>query len=389
MVLLFLASLAGLFPDVVLPLSVGWKAIAVFDALFAAAVLEAWRRRALRALDRRLCAAAAAFVLAGVASVARHLDPAGVRLVVSIAYSAIVFLIAAHFRVTTPRVRRLILGPIALTLVVAWTVFALENIGGMTIGQNQSMALPVGVHRLGGLTGGNALVLFIALAAPFAHSSWAGVATLLVSGYATLSRSIVGVGLGVLLGPVRGRREPGRTRVATAGLAAIAVAMGSAAYLFSTPAPGAPARLSIPGSGSYPGLHRAALRMWASSPLTGVGPGGFASRWIEFSTEAERRALPGPDPDHSRWDPHSALLGLAAEQGLVGVAAFGWLASLIFGTMRQSADPDHRRAALAAFAGLMAGGALVDWFALKGLWLWLGLMVAAARERAAEATAEA
>lgn len=364
----------------IVPVSVGWKTVTLFDALFSSVVLDAWRRRECRAPDVGLMAAAAAFALAGVVSWARHPDPGGARLVASLAYSALVLVAASHLRVTPAQARRLILGPMALTVAVAWIVFALENGRGVAIGQNQSMALPEGVHRLGGLTGGNALILFIALAAPFAQRSWPAAAALLVSGYATLSRSMLGPGLGVLMGADRGRRDASLGRAVVTGLAAVAVALGTLAYLVGAPSPGAPTGLPMPGSGSYPGLHRAALRMWASAPLTGVGAGQFATRWIEFSTARERRALPGPEPDRARWDPHSAVLGLAAEQGLVGIAAFAWLAVLIARRLRRSGDAAHGRAALAAFAGLMAGGLLVDWLALKGLWLWLGLMVAAARE---------
>lgn len=373
MLLLFLASVAGLFPGVALPFAVGWKKIAVFDALFAAILADAWRRRGLRAPDRRLCAAAAAFVLTGVVSLAGAARPEGLRLVASLGYSMVVFLTAAHLRVAPRQSRLLMLGPMALTVAVAWIVFAIENSLGVEISDNESMALPTGVHRLGGLTGGNALILFLAMAIPFAHPSWPSMLALLISSFPTLSRSMMGVGIAVLLGPARLPGDKSRVRAIATVLAATALVAGGFAYLFLPWGAGI-------GGGAYPGLHRAALRMWAAAPITGLGPARFPENWVEFSTDAERRAIPGNTPDSAVWDPHSAFLGLAAEQGLLGVVALIWLLREVFARVRTAADPHHGAMASAALIGLLVGGALVDWLTLKGLWLWIGLMVAAARE---------
>ena len=382
-----MSSVAGLFPKAALPLALGWKTVALFDILFASAVLLAWTRGAVRRLDLRLIAAAGAFVLASVAALVAHPSQEGAHLTLSLAYSAAVLVVASHLRMAPRQARAVILGAMALGLAFAWVTLALENGIGVIVGRNDSLALPSGLHRLGGLTGGNVLVLFLAIAAPLAHPSWFGILALLMSGFPTLSRSMMGIGVAVLMGPLRlaDQRSPART---LAGLAAAAaLLLGALAYLYLPLGTEPNVWRSGFGAGAYPGLHRAALRMWAEAPITGLGPGAFPEHWVEFSSDAERRAIPGNNPEHAAWDPHSAFLGLAAEQGLVGVAALIWLLGEIFARLRAARDTHHRALATAALVGLLVGGTLVDWLPLKGLWLWIGLLVAAAREEDGSETA--
>lgn len=57
---------------------------------------------------------------------------------------------------------------------------------------------------------------------------------------------------------------------------------------------------------------RAALGMWRGNPICGIGPGDFGGAYARFRT---------PGSEEGRL-PHSIYLGLAAELGVVGLAAF-------------------------------------------------------------------
>ncbi|MEI6632414.1 MAG: O-antigen ligase family protein [Chlamydiota bacterium] len=75
---------------------------------------------------------------------------------------------------------------------------------------------------------------------------------------------------------------------------------------------------------------RAALGMWRAHPLAGMGPGTFAGAYPAFR-------LPGSEEGRMA---HSAYLGLAAETGVAGLAAFlcmavAWLVALRSGEGRQ------------------------------------------------------
>ena len=136
MTLLFLASLAGLFPAAVVPVGVGWKALSAFDLCFAAAALSAGRRGMLTGLDRRLVAAAGLFCGSGYLALAFHPSAAGVRSVIVTTYSVAVFVLAAHFRIDAQEVRRMIGWPLGIALVLAWAIFVIENSVGLSIGAN-------------------------------------------------------------------------------------------------------------------------------------------------------------------------------------------------------------------------------------------------------------
>ncbi|MEO8361181.1 MAG: hypothetical protein ABI672_14210 [Vicinamibacteria bacterium] len=377
MALLFLLSLAGLFPTAAVPFSVGWKTLTLFDLLFGAAVIQAGFRRSLRPLDRRLACAAATFWVGAWVALAVHPTGAGLRVVFQCGYSLVVFLLAAHLSLKPLEARPLILRPLGVALVIAWVIFTTENLAGISVGANLSPSLPSYIHRLGGFTGGNALILFICLGAPLVtHPSLAllGVA---LSGCATLSRSMMGMGVAILLARWRAQPTHRSWSYATTALAWISIALGLFAYLFAV-IPVEPAQRTslIPSlqPGSYLTVHRADVRMFASQPLVGVGPGRAVQFFSRFATPEERKMVVYAP---MRLNPHSAILGLAAEQGVVGLGAFAWLMFEIYRRLGASTDHDYRRLASAALTGLLVGGHFVDWIALKGLWLWIGFIVAA------------
>lgn len=379
MALYFLASIAGLFPALTLPLVVGWKAIHVFDLLFVACLGLAAIRRAWHPPDGRLILAGATLVAAGGVALWVHPSPGGIRAVSAIAYSVVVLLAVSHARIDVLGVRldRTILWPLFFAVGVGWVVLVAENLTGIAIGRNQSPMLPAGLHRLGGFTGGNTLILFLCLAAPLAHDPRLVLGGILPSAFATLSRSLLGVGVGLVLRERASKTTPPFLRRAVRFGSWSSVAISLFVYVFAV-IPVTPSQRSLfhiaLDAGGYLTPHLAALRMVASRPAVGVGPGRFAGEFRAFTSEEERERL--PPQNRQRCDPHSAILGLAAEQGLLGLAAFAWLIYEIFVRLARIPDPQLRSAALAGLTGLLAGGHFVDWLALKGLWLWIGLMVA-------------
>lgn len=99
---------------------------------------------------------------------------------------------------------------------------------------------------------------------------------------------------------------------------------------------------------------RAGIRTVKLFPLTGVGVGGYYRVYpMVRSPDA-----PGPE-DPIAFDPHDFYLSVAAETGLVGLAAFGWT---IVAFVREARDAladargEGRRFALALLAGVLAMG---------------------------------
>jgi O-antigen ligase len=202
------------------------------------------------------------------------------------------------------------------------------------------------------------------------------------SAFATVSRSMLGVGLAVWLAWRGVGHETRWKRRSITGLSALAIALGLFTYAFTTfhleSRGGHTARPNFAPS-AYLTLHGAAIDMFGTSPWVGLGPGSFSSALRAFSSSEKRALIGGRAGSSDFWDPHSAILGLAAEQGLAGLAAFAWLVAEIYRRIGSGRDPGHRSAAIAALTGLLVGGYFVDWFPFKGLWLWIGLLVSASR----------
>jgi O-antigen ligase len=379
MLLYYLASIAGLFPRLTLPLAIGWKSIQVFDALFAACLVLAISRRSLRPPDWRLIAAGGGVVAAGSLALMIHPSPEGFRVMSSLAYSMLVFLFASHLRlnIVGVSITRLILWPLVVAVGIAWAVFLFENLTQVALAPNQSPMLPAFIHRLGGFTGGNALILFLCLAGPLVRGPWWIILGVVPSAVATMSRSLVGVGVALLLDDRLVKTAPSRLRTARLMVSSFCVALGMVFYALAVisvvPSDHSSFVVSLK-PGGYLTPHLAALRMLRDQPLVGVGPGGFADRFRTFTSKEERERL--PPLAESRLDPHSAILGLAAEQGLLGLSMFAWLIYEIFRRLSTIESPALRSASRAGLAGLLVGGHFVDWLLLKGLWLWIGIMAA-------------
>ena len=379
MALYFLASIAGLFPALTLPLAFGWKAIHVFDLLFVACIGLAAIKRAWHPPDWRLFAAGAGVIAAGGIALWVHPSAGGLRAVSAIAYSVVVLLAISHVRLDAigVRVDRAILWPLFVAVGIAWAVFLVENLTGMTLASNNPRSLPAGLHRLGGFTGANALILFLCVGAPFVRDPSLLLLKILLPALATMSRSILGVGIALLVHGRGPETLKGRARRGILIVSWLSVALALFAYAFAVVPVRAEERIPFHVSldaGGYLTLHQAALRMVGSHPIAGLGPARFIREYRTFTSQAERDRV--FEDDVVGWAPHSAVLGLAAEQGLLGLAAFGWLIYEIFVRLNRLPDPQLRSAAMAGLTGLLVGGHFVDWLALKGLWLWIGLMVA-------------
>ncbi len=105
--------------------------------------------------------------------------------------------------------------------------------------------------------------------------------------------------------------------------AAAAVALAGAVLLAGVLLAGAAPTGLLDSLGARADYWGAAARMWKTRPLLGLGPGAFAGAYPAFRA---------PGSEEGRMA-HSIYLGLAAETGAVGLAAFmgmavAWLAAL-------------------------------------------------------------
>jgi O-antigen ligase len=85
-----------------------------------------------------------------------------------------------------------------------------------------------------------------------------------------------------------------------------------------------------------------AAQMFADSPLVGQGPGTYKARWLAAHPNA-----------FASGHAHSLPLNLAAETGLIGLAAAGWLVVAVLRALSRAGEL-WARAALAATVGLLA-----------------------------------
>ncbi len=112
-------------------------------------------------------------------------------------------------------------------------------------------------------------------------------------------------------------------------------------------------------------LYRWALEMFAEKPLTGWGLGG----WSYYVFDRDMPAYP-----------HNLILEIAAEEGVMGVAALGTLLFTVFFAMRRlwRSSPDLSFIApvfVFSFLATMTSG---DINANRPLWLWCGVSFALA-----------
>jgi O-antigen ligase/tetratricopeptide (TPR) repeat protein len=183
----------------------------------------------------------------------------------------------------------------------------------------------------------------IAFALTFSRAGWIGMATA-IAAFVLLRR----------------RRAGARYAVAIMGVAVIAVGLAFNAH--HDPSENF-TRLSI---------WDAALRMVARFPLSGVGPFDFAKIYPFVR-------VPGGEP--LAYHAHSIVLTIAAETGLVGIAAlfFGWWRFVLALRARLQLDTPYARIAVAIAAGLAGTWVqgLIDTVSVVIFGLWLPFMALA------------
>ncbi len=139
----------------------------------------------------------------------------------------------------------------------------------------------------------------------------------------------------------------------------------------------------------------AAWEMFLDHPLTGVGAGNYTTRFHPYGDEVGSTARFYSDPYEDHY-PHNLYLEVAAETGIVGLAAFGLAVAVCLFTLegarrRFLAHGRERTAVLARGVGIAVVGYLVSSLFLHGhflRYLWvlfgvsgaLGLLAASAGE---------
>jgi O-antigen ligase len=114
----------------------------------------------------------------------------------------------------------------------------------------------------------------------------------------------------------------------------------------------------------------AALRMFASNPALGLGPGGYGEALDHF-TSTHERARAYPPLGTRRWTSHSFWLRWAAEGGALGLIAWLVLHAVVLRLLLREGATGSRMAC--ALCGLMLDGLHVDYGDLKFVWAALAI----------------
>ena len=132
-------------------------------------------------------------------------------------------------------------------------------------------------------------------------------------------------------------------------------------------------------------VTRTAWQMFLEHPALGVGPGNYAARFAEVAPRVGSTAREYDEPGEPQY-PHNLLLEVAAETGLVGVAAFATLMVTLFGTAARAVTHFRGRGEVRAarlvtalavgLAGWLTCGLFLHGHFQRYLWLLGGLVVA-------------
>jgi len=143
-------------------------------------------------------------------------------------------------------------------------------------------------------------------------------------------------------------------------------------------------------------LTRVAWRIFLDHPLLGVGAGNYTLYFDEYAQEVGSLSREYEELGEQHY-PHNLYLEIAAETGLVGLAAFGAAVAACFAALRAArrsslARGDARSAALARGFEIAVVGYLLSSLFLHGhhiRYLWLLFVFAAALEHACAGGARA
>ncbi len=347
------------------------KAAAIALLVLLAVVVALWVVLLLRAPPEPLptVPAAAAFACAAVAAALLGFDPLAGALFVAILGGGVVWHATIARFARDPETIRTILGAFlfsgalaslaAIVMVVAQTPPVLY-----TIGHGRAIGTFVVPGELAGY-----LIVYVPVAFAVARSGlglralgYAGLAVGSIAFVLTFSRAgWIGMAAAVA-GFVLLRRRRSGTRYAAAVMGAAIIMIALAFNAHHDPSENF-TRLSI---------WDAALRMVQRFPLSGVGPFDFA-RIYPFVR------APGGEP--VAYHAHSIVLTIAAETGLIGVAAlcFGWWRFVVVLRGRLQPESDLARIAVAIAAGLAGTWiqGLIDTATVVIFGLWLPFMALA------------
>jgi hypothetical protein len=148
--------------------------------------------------------------------------------------------------------------------------------------------------------------------------------------------------------------------------------------------PSQPLQIASPLPPPRPALWRAARVLWRERPLLGVGPDNFRRRYQAILSPAPN----GQPYRDTRIHANNWYFETLADLGLAGIAALGWMAFVLFRSIRRHfAEGNVAGIGVGLAAALFFVHGALDYFLeftpLYGLfWLLLGLTSAAPQERA-------
>jgi O-antigen ligase len=156
--------------------------------------------------------------------------------------------------------------------------------------------------------------------------------------------------------------RPSRSAVLVSAVVAAALAVPFVGQAASSGERGVGARL---------GENRIALAMWADRPIAGVGPGGYAAEYRDYSRDL------GDDPRYLR-EAHSLPLEILAEQGLAG--ALAWAAGVLLLVrwiqVRRVLATALGKAIVSGLAAFAVGSLFLHGSQLRLLYILVGLVFA-------------
>lgn len=191
-----------------------------------------------------------------------------------------------------------------------------------------------------------------------------------------ISGSRVAILAGLVAAAASGLIALARKRIPMAAMAvAAAVAIVCAVAVLYLPARGTQKSSSI-ATEVRGGLARVAVRMIAERPLTGIGLSEFYRRSGEYASPELLALFPRARNENA----HNNFLQIAAELGIVGLAAFVWVLVAVLSTARpESTQRLHAGliVAIAAFLLTCLGGhPLLVHEAAYPFWILLGIAAA-------------
>ena len=257
-----------------------------------------------------------------------------------------------------------------------------------------------GVVRLSGPLPTNSVILYLTLAIAFwayleldsnprrrRVARWT-LPVLCVAAGLTLSRGILGFFVALVGLAFSGQLRPRIPAVGRLGLLVLTALLAGGVLMTTVWAvfplqrdDARPLGLSVNRSpNAYALLDVAALRMWRSAPLLGVGPGEYGSRLGDFSSTTERLATWPPLGLHRVWGPHSTWLGLAAETGTLGLSVWVVLLGTIARRLSRAVRTGSTSAEFAGptLMGIAVSACFVSLEHLKFIWAFVGIALAAA-----------